>query len=125
MTLLAGCDNDDWKTTDEVKILSESKSSDGQYIVTVFSCSGGGAAGYAYTNVNLREASETLDQRGFLLGEHLWNSFSDITVNWRDPENLEVTYRWASDHPDYKTKNGRTVPEKGKVKISYVLLPAD
>ena len=125
MTLLAGCSNDDWKATDEVEILSESKSPDGKYIVTVFSCSGGGAAGYAYTNVNLREASEKLDQRDFLLGEHLWNSFSDITVNWQDPENLEVTYQWASDHPDYKAKNGRTVPEKGKVKISYVLLPTD
>lgn len=125
MTLLAGCGNDDWKTTDDVEILTESKSPDGKYIVTVFSCSGGGAAGYTYTNVNLREASETLDQRDFLLGEHLWNSFSDITVNWRDATNLEVTYRWASDHPDYKTKNGRTVPEKGNVKISYVLTATD
>ncbi|MCH1502381.1 MAG: DUF5412 domain-containing protein [Verrucomicrobiales bacterium] len=125
MILLAGCGNDAWKTTDEVEIVSESKSPDGKYIVTVFSCSGGGAAGYAYTNLNLREASETLDQRDFLLGEHLWNSFSDITVNWRDSVNLEVTYRWASDHPDYKTKNERTVPKKGNVRISYVLVPTD
>lgn len=124
-TLLAGCGNDDWKTTDEVEVLSESKSPDGKYIVTVFSCSGGGAAGYTYTNVNLREASEPLDQRDFLLGEHLWSSFSDITVNWEDPVNLEVTYRWADDHPDYKTMNGRTVPKKANVKISYVLLPTD
>lgn len=125
MTLLAGCGNNDWKTSDKVETLSESKSPDGKYIVTVFSCSGGGAAGYAYTNVNLREASEKLDQRDFLLGEHLWNSFSDITVNWQDSENLEVSYRWTSDHSDYKSKNGRTVPEKGKVKISYVLLRTD
>ena len=124
-TLLAGCGNDDWKTTDEVEILTESKSPDGKYIVTVFSCSGGGAAGYCYTNVNLREASETLDQRDCLLGEHLWNSFSGITVNWRDATDLEVAYRWASDHPDNKTKNGRTVPEKGNVKISYVLMETD
>jgi hypothetical protein len=125
MALLASCGNDDWKTTDKVEILSESKSPDGKYVVTVFSCSGGGAAGYVYTNVNLREASETLDQRDFLLGEHLWNSFSDITVDWRDSVNLEVTYRFAGDHPDYKTKNGRTVPKKGNVKISYILLPTD
>lgn len=125
MALLASCGNDDWKTTDKVEILSESKSPDGKYVVTVFSCSGGGAAGYVYTNVNLREASETLDQRDFLLGEHLWNSFSDITVDWRDSVNLEVTYRFAGDHPDYKTENGRTVPKKGNVKISYILLPTD
>lgn len=125
MTLLAGCGKDDWKITDEVEILSESRSPDGKYIVTVFSCSGGGAAGYAYTNVNLREASETLDQRDFLLGEHLWNSFSDITVNWRDSANLEVTYQWASGNTDYKSKNGRTVPKLGNVKISYVLLPIE
>ena len=125
MILLAGCGNDDWKATDEVEILSETKSPDGKYIVTVFSCSGGGAAGYAYTNVNLRKVSETLDQRDFLLGEHLWNSFSDIKVKWRDSSNLEVTYQWTSDDPDYKAKNGRTVPKMGNVKISYVLLPTE
>jgi len=124
-TLLAGCGNDDWKTTDEVEVLSESKSPDGKYIVTVFSCSGGGAAGYTYTNVNLREASEPLDQRDFLLGEHLWHSFADISANWKDSETLEVVYRWASNHPVHKTKNGRTVSKKGDVKISYVLLPTD
>ena len=124
-TLLAGCGNDDWKTTDEVEVLSESKSPDGKYIVTVFSCSGGGAAGYTYTNVNLREASEPLDQRDFLLGEHLWHSFADISANWKDSETLEVVYRWASNHPVHKTKNGRSVSKKGDVKISYVLLPTD
>lgn len=125
MALLAGCGNDDWKTTDEVEILSESKSPDGKYIVTVFSCSGGGAAGYTYTNVNLREASETLDQRDFLLGKHLWNSFAGISADWKDSETLEVTYRWASDDPDYKTQNGQTVPKKGKVEINYVIKEND
>ncbi len=124
-TFLAGCGNDDWKTTDEVEILSESKSPDGKYIVTVFSCSGGGAAGYTYTNVNLREASEPLNQRDFLLGEHLWRSFADISANWKDSATLEVVYRWASNHPEHKAKNGRTVSKKGDVKISYVLLPTD
>ena len=121
ITFLASCGNDDWKTTDDVEILSESKSPNGKYIVTVFSCSGGGAAGYTYTNVNLREASETFDQREFLLGKNLWHSFADISTNWKDSETLEVTYRWASDHPEYKAKNGQTVPRKGKVKIHYVL----
>lgn len=125
ISLLVGCGNDDWKSTDDVEILSESKSPDGKYIVTVFSCSGGGAAGYTYNNVNLREVSETLDQRNFLLGKHLWHSFADISANWKDAETLEVSYRWASDHPDYKTKNGQTVPRKGKVEINYLIKEND
>lgn len=125
ITLLVGCGNDDWKTTDEVEILSESKSPDGKHIVTVFSCSGGGAVGYAYANVNLREISEAFDQRDILLGRHLWHSYANISAVWKDSENLEVSYSWASEEPVYKTKNGQRVPEKGQVKINYVLKEAD
>jgi hypothetical protein len=125
MTLFVGCGNDDWKITDEVQILSESKSPDGKCIVTVFSCSGGGAAGYTYTNVNLREVSETFDQRDFLLGKHLWNCFTDLSADWKDSETLVVTYRWASDDPDYKAHNGQRVAKKGKVEINYVIKEND
>ena len=124
-TLLIGCANDDWKTTDNVEIISETRSPDGRYVATVFLCSGGGAAGYTYANVNLRESSAIFNQRDFLLGKHLWHSFADISTRWKDSETLEVTYRWASDHPDYKIENGQNVPRKGRVEIEYVLEEPD
>ena len=118
---LCGCGQNDWKTTDTVEILSESKSPDGNYIATVFSCEGGGAAGYIYTNVNLRKVSEDFSQRDVLLGENLWNSFSDISVSWKDSTTLNVSYRWASDNSSHKAQNGKTVPEKVGVKVNYTL----
>ena len=102
-----------------MEILSESNSPDGKSLVTLFSYSGGGAAGYTYANVNLREASETLNSRDFLLGKYLWRRFADILATWKDSKTLEVHYRWASDHPAPKTKNEQTVPKKGKVTIHY------
>lgn len=117
--LLISCGRNDWKKTDTVTVLSESRSQDGKHIATVFSCSGGGAAGYAYTNVNLRKASETLNQRDVLLGERLWNSYEDISVSWKDATTLEVSYSWTRDDPDFKKQNGENVPEKYGVRVTY------
>ena len=115
-----GCQNNDWKTTDKVEVISEAKSPDGKHVVTVFSCAGGGAAGYTYTNVNLRKATDDFNQRDFLLGKYNWNSFADIELRWKDPKNLKVSYRWLNDNPDHKRMNSHTVPEKGGVRVSYV-----
>ena len=116
-----GCRNDDWKTTDTIEVISEAQSPDGKHVATVFSCSGGGAAGYTYTNVNLRIAADDFNQRDFLLGTHNWNSFADIEVRWKDAKNLEVSYRWLGGNPDERKMNNQTVPEKGGVRVFYVL----
>ena len=120
--LLCGCGQNDWQTSDKVEILSESKSPHGDYIATVFSCAGGGASGYTYTNVNLRKKSQDFNQRDFLLGKHLWHSFSEISVNWKDSRTLSVSYRWVSDNSSHKTQNGKRVPEKDGVKVHYTLV---
>mgnify|MGYP001569865520 FL=1 len=118
---LCGCGQNDWLTSDKVEILSEFKSPNGDYIATIFSCAGGGAAGYTYTNVNLRKKSQDFSQRDFLLGEHLWHSFSEISVDWKDSRTLNVSYRWVSDNSSHKIQNGKTVPEKDGVKVNYSL----
>lgn len=115
-----GCGAGDWRTSDTVEILQEVHSPNGAHVATVFFCSGGGAAGYTYTNVNLRETSQRLNQRDVLLGQYLWHSFGAISVSWIDDETLEVTYRWNSSDPEYRAKNGKTVPRKGKVSVSYI-----
>lgn len=119
--LVVGCGQNDWKTTDDVQVLSEAKSPDGNHIATVFSCSGGGAAGYVYTNVNLRKAEEELNQREFLLGKHLWNSYANISVEWKDSATLDIVYQWSSNTPAYKKENGQQVREKNGVQINYTL----
>ena len=80
--LLVGCiDFGGSRENDEVKILQEVKSPNGQYVATSFSCSGGGAAGYFYFNANLRKADEELDQLDVLMGKHKdWKAFAAIEV---------------------------------------------
>ena len=78
---------------DEVEIIQEEKSPNGQYVATSFSCSGGGAAGYFYFNANLRKAGEELDQLDGLMGKHKdWKAFFDVKLRWIDDENLELSY---------------------------------
>ncbi|MDG2124301.1 MAG: hypothetical protein P8J87_11410 [Verrucomicrobiales bacterium] len=123
--LVVACGQSEWKTTDDVEIISESKSPDAKYIATVFSCSGGGAAGYSYTNVNLRKTSDEFSQRDFLLGKHLWNSYNEISVDWKDSTNLDVSYHWLSSNPEERKQNGRRVAEKDGVVVNYIQLETE
>ena len=71
------CDNfSGSRDHDELEIIQEETSPNGQYVATSFSCSGGGAAGYFYFNANLRKAGEELDQLDVLMGKHKdWKAF--------------------------------------------------
>lgn len=120
LLLGGGCGMGDWRTSDTVEILQEVQSPDGVHVATVFFCAGGGAAGYTYTNVNLRKASQEFNQRDILLGKYLWHSFGDIAVAWVDEETLEVTYRWSNSDPVYRERNGKMVPRKGQVAVTYI-----
>ena len=68
-------------------VIIEAKSPDGKLVATVFSCSGGGAAGYTCTNVNLRKAGDDCNQRDLLdhyatytVSEQDLNAFSSWTA---------------------------------------------
>ena len=113
---------DDWRTSDQVEVLQELASPDGQHVATVFECSGGGAAGYVYRNVNLRRATEEFSQRDFLLGEQGWFSFDDLSVRWLADDHLELSYRWSTDDPAHREANAGRVAEKDGVRVSYRLL---
>ena len=87
----SGCH--DWRGTDTVEVLVEAASPGGKFIATSFSCEGGGAAGYCYSNVSLRRAGVALNQRDGLLGQHkTWSGFTEITLRWIDEKNLEISY---------------------------------
>ena len=107
---------------DEVEIIQEEKSPNGQYVATSFSCSGGGAAGYFYFNANLRKAGEELDQLDVLMGKHKdWKAFFDVEVRWIDDENLEVSYEEIDDLPAYVENNAVKVKSKYGIKIHHVI----
>ena len=120
--LLAGCiDFGGSLEDDEVEILQEEKSPNGQYVATSFFCSGGGAAGYTYFNANLRKADEQLDQRDVLMGKHkTWTGGLDVEFRWIDDENLEVSYK-QSDSPAYKENNAVKVESKYGIKIHHLI----
>ncbi len=120
--LLVGCiDFGGSRENDEVEILQEEKSPNGQYVATSFSCSGGGAAGYFYFNANLRKAGEELDQLDGLMGKHKdWKAFTDIDVRWIEDTNLEVSYK-QNESPAYKENNAVKVESKYGIKISHLI----
>ena len=106
---------------DEVEIIQEEKSPNGQYVATSFSCSGGGAAGYFYFNANLRKAGEELDQLDGLMGKHKdWQAFFDVKLRWIDDENLELSYE-EIDLPAYVENNAVKVKSKYGIKIHHVI----
>ena len=106
---------------DEVEIIQEEKSPNGQYVATSFSCSGGGAAGYFYFNANLRKAGEELDQLDGLMGKHKdWKAFFDVKLHWIDDENLELSYE-EIDLPAYVENNAVKVKSKYGIKIHHVI----
>ena len=117
--ILVGCSS--YKNTDDVKVLSEKSSPNGQFIASSFTCSGGGAAGYVYSNANLRRAEEELDQRNGLLGmKKTWGGFNDIEVRWIDDSNLEISYK-QNNSPAYQEHNSVRVSSKLGINIRYVV----
>ena len=108
---------------DEVEIIQEEKSPNGQYVATSFSCSGGGAAGYFYFNANLRKAGEELDQLDGLMGKHKdWKAFFDIKLRWIDDENLELSYE-EIHLPAYVENNAVKVKSKYGIRIHHLIKP--
>ena len=106
---------------DEVEIIQEEKSPNGQYRRNQLSCSGGGAAGYFYFNANLRKAGEELDQLDGLMGKHKdWKAFFDVKLRWIDDENLELSYE-EIDLPAYVENNAVKVKSKYGIKIHHVI----
>ena len=106
---------------DEVEIIQEEKSPNGQYVATSFSCSGGGAAGYFYFNANLRKAGEELDQLDGLMGKHKdWKAFFDVKLRWIDDENLELSYE-EIDLPAYVENNAVKVKSKYGIKNHHFI----
>ena len=106
---------------DEVEIIQEEKSPNGQYVATSFSCSGGGAAGYFYFNANLRKVGEELDQLDGLMGKHKdWKAFFDVKLRWIDDKNLELSYE-EIDLPAYVENNAVKVKSKYGIKIHHVI----
>ncbi|MEM7395512.1 MAG: hypothetical protein AAF492_24535 [Verrucomicrobiota bacterium] len=116
---LAGCLQPDL-SKDEVEILSEKISPDGEFVASSFYCEGGGAAGYAYWNASLRKAGDRLNQRDGLLGKHkTWKGFTQIEVRWIDDESLEVAYI-EDTQPAYREHCSVRVESKLGIKIQYV-----
>ena len=123
LVFVSGCH--DWRGTDNVEILSEKTSPNGSFVATSFYCEGGGAAGYTYNNVSLRQVGDELNQRNGLLGKHkTWSGFSGIEIRWIDDSNLEISYTQNS-LPAYREHNAVRVESRHGVKIHYRVTDPD
>lgn len=83
MVLLFGCQN-----PKDVRIVINCDSPDKKQTATFFIRSGGGAAGYQYEYLSLRETTEPFDYRGYILK---LNGGYEIRIEWHGPE-LVVYY---------------------------------
>lgn len=107
---------------DTITVLMEKTSPNGEFIATVFSCSGGGAAGYEYLNVNLRRAGDALDPRATLLGKHkTWKGFTDISFSWIDNGNLNVSFRQDTS-PEYREHVSTRVDSRYGITMHYTVI---
>ena len=116
------CDNfSGSRDHDELEIIQEETSPNGQYVATSFSCSSGGGSGYFYFNANLRKAGEELDQLDVLMGKHKdWKAFFDIKVRWINNENLELSYE-EIHLPAYVENNAVKVKSKYGIRIHHLI----
>ena len=116
------CACEELPSTDIVEVLSESVSPDGSFIATHFRCTGGGAAGYVYENVQLHKPHRDLDPRDCLMGKHAtWNAFSQIKLQWMNSQHLVITLH-EETHPAYRENNTEKIRSKDGVTIDYILL---
>lgn len=78
------------KADGRVDIVVTSASPDQEYVATVYTVSGGGAAGYIYRLVNLRRHGEPFDpEKGIIFQA---TRTQNITVTWRGGESLTISY---------------------------------
>jgi hypothetical protein len=118
-----GCGWGGGQENDKIEILHEEKSPCGQFAATVFSCSGGGAAGYFYFNANLRKVGEKINHRDVLMGKHpTWKAFRDIDVDWVDALNLNVSYK-QSGSPPYQENNAVKIKSKYGIRVNHLIKP--
>jgi hypothetical protein len=119
MIIMAIACGEQWRKTDRVTVLQEKFSPGGRYVATAFECSGGGAAGYFYSNVNVRRKEEPFNQRQFILGDKLWSGYGNFDLQWLGSNHLQVTYQGPKD-PKWLKQNGSRKEECCGVKITYV-----
>lgn len=69
-------------------VVQQLPSPDGRFIATYFINSGGGAAGWMYERVSLRQATNTFNKDDYIFQV----SHSEATLSWQDNRTLRVTY---------------------------------
>lgn len=79
----------DRNTKDEIYVFSTIESPDKKFIVTIFSYSGGGAAGWSGRKVNIRKSAEIFDDKEYIFST---SSGTDIQTQWENNSILHIDY---------------------------------
>jgi hypothetical protein len=91
----AGCMERSKKPEEQIDIIATATSPSNDHVATVYTVSGGGAAGYAYRVVNLRKQSETFNpKKGVIFSA---TGTREVTCRWEDNEHLMVNHSKAGN----------------------------
>lgn len=113
LSLLDGC-GPMKSIDDDVKILTMTLSPDKEIVATAYDVYGGGAAGYLYTFVNIRNKEVAFNQsRGIVFQG---TSVKDISLEWQDNDLLIIKYSKLSNVYTQE-KEWR---DKRKILINYI-----
>ena len=113
-TAARGCTHRNEKVKEQIEILSTATSSSNDYVATVYTVSGGGAAGYVYKVVNLRKQAESFDpKKGIIFSA---SGTREVSLQWEDNESLVVKHSKAGNIYTQAKQWG----SGKKIRITYV-----
>lgn len=93
LVMFTACTGKD-RADEDVSIETSVDSPDKEHIATIYYVSGGGAAGYVYTYVSIRDKEEKfIPYNGMVLqGSH----FQNLSIKWAGSDRLVISYSQAS-----------------------------
>lgn len=109
-----GCTQKNKRVKEQVDIVSMTTSPNKEYVATIYTVSGGGAAGYVYKVVNLRKKAERFDpKKGIIFSI---TGAGEVALSWGDNEHLTIKHSKAGNVYAQAKEWG----SEKKIRISYV-----
>ena len=115
ITANKACSMDNHPVEEDVDILLIANSPNTDYIVTVYTISGGGAAGYVYERVSIRKKEDRFDKNKGMIFQGA--KIKNLSVEWKGDRLLQVKYTKAGDIFTQEKEWGK----KEKILIEYLL----
>lgn len=114
LTIVISCTSSNARKDEDIAIVTSKNSPSKDYIATVYIASGGGAAGYVYRLVNIRNRSEPFNSEKGIVFQMA--GATELNIDWKDNHHFIIEYaKGASIYTQEKTWG-----DEGMVQVIYV-----